>query len=141
MRRGCGLGPWVLAVGALTGCVSENSPWMRTGEDCLSCHSAGGRAAGKPWSAAGTLYTDAAGSSPMQGAKVLIVDARGVSVTLTSNESGNFYTGEDLQAPFQYVAVDNNGKVTQMVTPSLPTGACNSCHSPGNTAQLRIFVP
>ena len=38
---------------------TATGPLMRSGENCLSCHRAGGQAARRPWTAAGTVYASA----------------------------------------------------------------------------------
>src|SRR6185312_10086509 len=93
---------------AVAACVQTNSPWMFPGENCISCHSANGQAFNKVWSVGGTIYGPNADGG-VEGAQILIVDARGSAITLTSNGVGNFYTGETLQAPFKKISVGWDG--------------------------------
>ncbi len=134
---------WVLILGCLgTACgVPEHGPWMYPGMDCKSCHSAGNEASSKPWSAGGTVY-DSAGQT-VEGAQILIKDARGKAVTLTSNGGGNFYTGEALAEPYQEVALLYKGKQQNMpMTAATPaTGSCNSCHTAGGQAGTGVRIP
>ena len=130
-----------LWLSVLGGCsVPENSPMMRPGEDCLTCHGPG---ASRHWYAAGTVYAEpqAAAGDGVQGAEVVITDGNGRRIRLTTNGAGNFYTAETLVFPATIVEVRRGGKVNQMPTQP-PEGGCNSCHTgaPDGTAG-RIYAP
>ena len=84
---------------------------MAPGEDCLSCHD--GSTATR-WTAAGTW------GGP--GNTVTIRDSAGKTVTLVTNEVGNFYTSEPLAFP---IRPSVNG---EQMDPSASYGGCNSCH-------------
>lgn len=105
-------------------------PEMMPGENCLSCHRAGGSAARVPWTAAGTVYetADAPATAGTPQARVHIVDAQGKHVQLTTNAVGNFFTNEPLTPPLN-LAVEANGKRLDMPVPLNAQGACNGCHS------------
>jgi hypothetical protein len=127
----------VLLLSLLGACgVPEHSPEMRPGEDCLKCHKSG---SSLHWYAAGTVYADpqAKANDGIQGAEVVITDAKNRKITLTTNGAGNFYTAETLDFPAK-VEVHRNGKVNQMPTEP-PEGGCNSCHTGGDTG--RIYAP
>jgi hypothetical protein len=138
---------WLLALGAVSLSVAcgkpdpmEENPWMRPGEDCLSCHRQGGEAEDKTWSAAGTVFNKQGDAA--EGAKIFLVDASGRSLTLTSNGAGNFYTGETLTPPFKKIALIANGKTTEMPEVYLAgaTGACNQCHTESGMAQSKLMT-
>ncbi len=124
---------------------TQTGPNMRSGENCLSCHRAGGLASVKPWTAAGTVFRTA--DSPLddgvEGATITITDSAGKVVSLTSNAVGNFYTLEPLQKPLQ-MAIEYEGRRAQMPIPLDAQGACNACHSSPDAiggAKGRIRIP
>lgn len=140
--------PATLLAGLLTtltaGCgVPDNGPTMRPGEDCLSCHSAGGEAAHKPWSAAGTVFraADSHADEGVMGATVLLTDARGRRLELVTNASGNFYTAEALELPYR-VEVHWQGRTLAMPE-EVTSGSCALCHTQTGLggASGRVRVP
>lgn len=127
---------------SLLGCSSENSPIMRPGEDCLGCHSAGGEARSLPWTAAGTVYA-APDSDPqtggVAGVHLLLTDALGKKVWLTTNQVGNFYTAEALTPPLGAEILTDGAPISMHLQPTpedvygpgsgmLGVG-CNGCHT------------
>lgn len=67
------------------------------GEDCGLCHTPGGKAdpnnEGKyVFTMAGTLYEDKAATKPLAGGEVILQDAEGKIISMTSNAAGNFWT-------------------------------------------------
>jgi hypothetical protein len=133
------------ALAAAAACSPAQSPLMRPGEDCMSCH-AGANAAtleAPVWTVAGTVY-DAVDPEPNAGvedAYVHVTDAQGALLTLRSNAAGNFYAADPIVYPLQ-VCVERNGAMSCMRQPA-PTGACNSCHTipAQNAAPGRITLP
>jgi hypothetical protein len=123
---------------AAAGCKrrADAGPTMMPGEDCVACHMREPRA--PKFSAAGTAYMDHQGTRPAVGATVTVTDAKGVSVSLTTNEVGNFFTTERLFPPLQ-ARIEHQGVVREMKTKQ-PHGACNHCHRvpPRNEAPGRI---
>jgi hypothetical protein len=120
----------------------DNSPLMRPGENCVACHRSDSRAPGRSWTAAGTVF-DAHGTSGVEGAEVLVVDARGIALTLTTNGAGNFYTGETLVPPFTKISLGYNGSWQDMPLSSAQgpvDGSCNYCHSAEGSARLNIRI-
>jgi hypothetical protein len=99
--------------GAATG-ASATGPLMAPNQDCLACHD--GKQA-RAWTAAGTW--------PTPGATVTLRDAGGQSVTLTTNQVGNFYTDAALTFPLT-AAVDGVSMPAQVTY-----GGCNRCHANG----------
>lgn len=107
----------LLAVAAALGaCVPGEGPLMSPGQDCLGCHG-GGEA--RRWTAAGTWSA--------QGQHVTFTDANGRTVTVRTNQAGNFYTAEPLALPLA-VSVDG----AAMPAP-VTYGGCNRCHDRGGT--------
>jgi hypothetical protein len=101
------------------------SPTMRPGEACLGCHD--GQSATR-YTAAGTVYTDSAGSAPAGHATVVIAGATR-TVTLTTNAAGNFYTSDAFGFPATVTVTQQGGSALQMQN-SLQHGDCNLCHDP-----------
>jgi hypothetical protein len=136
---------------ALLGCSSSaeeptagtTGPLMRPGDNCLRCHQANSAVGAPEWTAAGTVFPvhDAPTMDGVEGAMLSITDATGHTVSLVTNEVGNFYTDEPLTAPL-HVALELAGERIEMPVPA-PAGSCNACHSksPVGGPRGRIFVP
>lgn len=107
------------------------------GEDCLMCHYQGG--GGPPFTYGGTLYADLAGTLPVEGATIHMIDALGTDTRTTSAANGNFWS-YDL-VTFPVVAFGSMcPAVTPMVTPvGDADGSCNKsgCHTGG----FRVHTP
>jgi len=103
------------------------------GDDCLSCHAS--QPASRRWTVAGTLYSDASGSSAVSGATVEVVDSEGKTVGLVTHDNGNFYTIESFAFPVQVRAskCPDDAPMASAVT----NGSCNSCHN----SSFRIHLP
>lgn len=101
---------------------------------CLACHD--GNTAGAPvWTAAGTLYADNGGVTPLAGATVIITDAAQNEIRVVTANNGNFYTGKAIQFPIHVTASRCPDSAT-MQNPQ-QVGDCNSCHA----NQSRIHLP
>lgn len=125
-------------VAALGACVEEEegSPTMRPGEDCMNCHGAGGE---PQFSVAGTVFTasDAPASGGMSDATIVIEDAAGQVLRLTSNRAGNFYSRAKAAFPIK-ASIERNGTTISMVS-TVTSGSCGSCHeAPGSPG--RVFM-
>lgn len=109
---------------------------MHPGESCARCHDGDGA---PRFGTAGTVYDGPAGSEGdgLAGATVVVTDAAGRSVALTSNSVGNFFTDQALTPPLQ-VTLRAPGAASQ--TSIAPQGDCNSCHA-GGSAPGRLHVP
>lgn len=107
----------------------QNNEFMSPGSDCLSCHGPGGAATAK-FTAAGTVYTSASGTTPAAGIEVWI---GGVKVA-TTNAAGNFFTTAALGSTIGSISVNNlndpNTKRTMATVAT--TGSCNGCHAAGS---------
>lgn len=99
----------------------------RAGQDCQSnCHNHG-------FTLSGTLYANAAGTTPMVGASITVQDAMGKTFDMVSQQNGNFYTSQSVTFPVT-VTASSCPDVKPMVAKVAATGAgCNmsGCHTPG----------
>ncbi len=119
---------------------------MNPGRACLGCHTS---FAGRPiLQIAGTVYETLHEVDKCYGtqvpAYVVVKDATGRSVTLTTGATGNFTLSTNV-APLVYpisVKVVRNGKENPMLG-SPPHGDCNACHTESgkNGAPGRIVLP
>jgi hypothetical protein len=127
---------------------NRESPQMRPGGACISCHERGGE--GPLFAVAGTLYPTAhepddcngASSASAAGAQVIITDGNGMVQTLTPNSAGNFFF-ESASFSYPYTAkVTYQGRERAMLV-SQKDGDCNSCHTQAGDqmAPGRIFLP
>lgn len=123
----------------------EESGLMNPGQDCIDCHS---RGEGPKFQIAGTVMgaeSDDDNCNGLAGATVQITGADGVTIELTTNAAGNFYSDHStpmVAFPFTAKVIGTNGKESKMVA-AQSTGACNSCHTAAgaNGAPGRITVP
>ncbi len=77
--------------GAETG-LSQGNGLHMAGNDCGICHTPGGKATSFPFSMAGTLFKDKAGTQPLANGEIILQDVQGNVISMTSNEAGNFFT-------------------------------------------------
>jgi hypothetical protein len=115
-----------LVLGGAACGIPAHGPTMEAGADCLECHN---RGEGEPsFTVAGTLYREptAAAGDGVKSARIHLLGADGRSVTVRSNQSGNFYTRERLAFPL-LVVVEGGGLAAGMSSP-VPEGGCNACH-------------
>lgn len=123
----------------------NGEPFHFRGEDCSRCHVEGGKATNSVFTMSGTIYRDYEGSEPLEGAEVLLLDASGKTVSMTSNAEGNFATDTPLRGG-NYKAWVRYGERTMpmMTVPSIGTTSswmsCNMHHTPGSTRGA-LFVP
>ena len=80
---------------------------------------------------AGTLFAGPSGNNPVSGATIIVVDASGAEVTLSTAANGNFYTAAALALPVR-VKATQCPKTRTMQTAA--TGSCNTtgCHGLGD---------
>jgi len=125
---------------------NRESPLMRPGGACISCHQKEGE--GPLFAVAGTLFPtphepdDCNGVSSTAGAQVVITDANGAVHTLSVNQAGNFFL-ETRTFAFPYQAkVVYQGRERVMVE-AQKSGDCNDCHTQDGreNAPGRIFLP
>jgi hypothetical protein len=121
-----------------TNCIPAATPpgdgHHNAGANCLGCHTGNGA---PRWTAAGTLY-NLAGTAPVAGATITLIDSANKSITIVSATNGNFWTTEALQMPLRVRASKCPSAV--FMSMQAPAGACNSCHSTGGNPG-RIKMP
>ncbi len=105
------------------------------GRDCMAsgCHDSSIEA-DKRWSYAGTVYTDAGGTTAAVGATVTITQNDGTTIQRITDSLGNFYTRSGTPSAV-YTASVNGG--TAMVAKQT-NGSCSAsgCHGSGT---LKIY--
>ena len=112
----------------------DPAPWdgkHRPGASCTEgCHD-GRLLAGPPLTLGGTVYTRPTGGVPVAGATLVVTDARGRELRLTSGQNGNFYTREQLEFPLRVVA-------PVAASAGAARTSCNSggCHDAGRRIAL-----
>ncbi len=78
------------------------------------------------FSIGGTIYNAADSTDARAGAKIIVVDTNGRTVTLTSDWLGNFYTEKSMKAHFTITA-SYRGRKVKMSTEAFSGG----CHASG----------
>jgi len=122
----------------------EGSSLMTPGQDCITCHR---QDEGPTYSVAGTVfegYHDMNDCYGVSGAIVRIVDANGVTIDLSTNETGNFYRPASrgrIATPYT-ASVIYQGREVPMVGPQTDLN-CATCHTVQGEqgASGRIIVP
>jgi len=107
---GCGDGDAGVEPGQT--CDSGDELRERHGTDCLCCH--------EELSVAGSIAGEGR-------ARVLVRDARGVELAMTTNAYGNFFRHLDVTPPLEVTLVEPSGRARRMTAPA-PHGSCNRCH-------------
>lgn len=106
------------------------------GDACQRCHD--GRDGDAPlWSLGGTLFDGLASTTPVSGATIVVDDAAGQHLELTTARNGNFWTATPLTFPIT-VAASRCPSTLPMVSPVATPGDCNAggCHD----SDYRIFL-
>jgi hypothetical protein len=118
----------------------NGNPDMNPGQDCMSCHTAGGQASGRQWTIAGTVFPSATSPADggLQNAEILIVDSASPpkAITLISDQAGNFYTAETFTGGVHVAVQTGNQRYEMQEIP--PTGSCNLCHATELNAQGQV---
>lgn len=113
------------------------------GVNCMDCHSAAGAASAK-FAFAGTVYNSAAGTAPIKGAEVRLVDAKGKELALIySDAQGNFWSDIASVPGGSHVGARNATIKKEMVTAlgTTDTGCQKAgCHVTGAAAQGRVYI-
>ncbi|HSO35249.1 MAG TPA: hypothetical protein VLT33_22125 [Labilithrix sp.] len=124
--------------------AGNTPPTNPAGQNCIDCHKAGGSAAGAIWGIAGTIYTSAAGTTPIKGAEVRVVDAAGKELALVySDANGNFWSDTIVGGvPGGAKVGARNATVTKLMSTALTTqdAGCQKggCHVAGS--QGRVYL-
>ena len=127
-----------------------DNPLHFQGADCGICHTPGRPGSDFVFTESGTIYQDKAGRLPLVGAEIILKDAEGNVISMTTNEAGNFFTyapiapdpalGGDPDTPrnWRYKAwIKYNGSVRPMITLAyvgatpffIPRMSCNMHHN------------
>ncbi len=102
------------------------------GQNCMSCHSSGGKGEGT-FTVAGTVY-NASGSAVSPNATVKLYTGAGgtgsLVKTIEVDGKGNFYTTNSIDfGTGLYVTVTGKSGSVSAMSSSITTGQCNSCHN------------
>jgi hypothetical protein len=125
---------------------NKESPLMRPGGACISCHTKEGE--GPIFAVSGTVFPtphepdDCNGVSSAAGAEVVVTEANGTAHSLKVNDAGNFYLeGRNFAYPYQAKVV-YKGRERVMVEAQM-SGDCNTCHTEAGAEKApgRIFLP
>jgi hypothetical protein len=125
-----------------TGGEDNGAPIMNPGERCIECHKERG---GPGFTIAGTVFDQAKEADSCIGTrtpvKVVITGADGKSISIETNEAGNFYSRESVAMPYKAMVVSGTKKNVMSHAPK--TGDCNSCHTADGAegAPGRILPP
>ncbi len=141
--------PITAAAAALlaAGCVESPDALRNAGEDCGSCHRAGGKAPEHPFTAAGSVFATPDGPPARAGARGVVValrDAGGREVRLETNSAGNFATERALRFPVAATIEDPaTGRRTVGPVGRCTAGSCDLCHAPvpAGGARGRLLSP
>ncbi|MEZ4222915.1 MAG: hypothetical protein R3B13_18375 [Polyangiaceae bacterium] len=124
---------------------NHESPLMRPGGTCIQCHSASGE--GPTLLVAGTVYPTAREPDDCNGISaidVVVTDAQGKTVTLSTNAAGNFFyeAAPGALVPPYNAKVVSGGK-ERVMKQSVASGDCNTCHTQDGKdgAPGRIYAP
>lgn len=121
---------------------NEESANMRPGGECIGCHAGSGE--GPRYTLAGTVYPTAHEPDDCNGAggaQVVVIDANGVTITITPNSVGNFYTRSAIALPYQAKVVQDGRERIMLAAQEI--GECNACHTEAgdNLAPGRVMLP
>ncbi|MBI5185220.1 MAG: carboxypeptidase regulatory-like domain-containing protein [Nitrospinae bacterium] len=79
---------------------SRGNRFHMPGEDCGICHNTTGKASRFNFSISGTIYKDRTGREPLEGAEIILKDAQGGVISMTSNAAGNFFTYTPIKSDY-----------------------------------------
>jgi mono/diheme cytochrome c family protein len=127
----------------------NKSASMHPGGACVTCHKLGGKASGKSFDIAGTVYPTAHEPDECNGVggvTVVITDANNQDHVLTVNAVGNFYHQDFFgfqKFPTPYRAKVVAGGKTRAMSAAQTDGNCNACHTQNGAqnAPGRIMTP
>jgi mono/diheme cytochrome c family protein len=111
------------------------SPLMRPGGACISCHTSMREGPRPPLTLAGTVYgsgrevddCNGVGTSAADPIEVVVTDATMREIVMAPNAAGNFFSQTAVTFPITAV-VRYQGRERAMVT-RVPSGDCNGCHT------------
>jgi hypothetical protein len=120
-------------------------PLHRPGQPCGVCHGTRGPAE-RSFVLSGTVYRSPASSLPLPGARVHLLDGRGVQRVIATNCAGNFFLTEAELAPAYplWVKVEYGEEVVEMRSPISRETSCAACHaqpaSPSSVGQVYFWA-
>ncbi len=108
------------------------------GKDCMSCHKTGGSGASKAiFILAGTVYKTGGAAQTQATVKLFIHDTNTLSISLTTDSLGNFYTTKAVTGLFVDggplvagvdIAIDGPAASDTTMNGLVTNGSCNVCH-------------
>jgi hypothetical protein len=103
-------------------------PLHRPGQPCLACHDGG---KGPVFSVAGTVYSRATDTLPLNRITVQMVDTDGRPFNATTNCAGNFFVRPSEFTPHYplWVTLAVGTQKIDMESPVYRDGSCASCHT------------
>lgn len=138
----------LLAALATAACADPNQTeaLRNLGDDCLSCHKPGGKAAKALFTLGGTVYRTASDDPVpgLPGARLAVTGADGRRLELATNEKGNFWSKDRVAFPVAVEVWREGVEARRSVGPGpCAHGACNDCHMrpPKGGAPGRIYAP
>jgi hypothetical protein len=105
-------------------------PLHRPGQPCLLCHD-GALTDPVAFSMAGTVFAEGNGLAPSVGASVTLQSADGTTVTVTTNQAGNFFLTPAAftpKYPVHVMAVTQGTVSITMHSHIGGNGSCAGCH-------------
>lgn len=119
----------------------DNGPGIghNAGEDCGICHTPGGKAGNYVFTIGGTVYEDRTARRVLKGAEIILQDARGSVISMTSNDAGNFWTFAPIAS--NPCAISNHGTTMDYLY-TLNNGVCVPTVAPSDsrTWQYKAWV-
>jgi len=112
-------------------------PGGKPGDDCMTCHHQGGVAS--PFTFAGTVYIDEAGTMPLAGATIYVADTSGNMITAISHANGNFYGIDEVMYPARTFASLCPAKTDSMMAAIDATMGANCNNAACHSAAFRVY--
>jgi hypothetical protein len=104
------------------------------GRACFNCHGTNAPA----FAFAGTVYANAAGTTPAAKVEVRMRDATGKALSAWTDNDGNFFFPLDPDGDLGDLANAGlrNGKGTKLMSSTVAVGDCNGCHKASAVGRL-----
>lgn len=119
----------------------DNGPGTghNAGEDCGICHTPGGKAGNFVFTIGGTVYEDRTARRTLKGAEIILQDAKGNVISMTSNKEGNFWTFAPIAS--NPCTISSHGSTTDYLY-TIVNGACvpNVSPSDSRTWEYKAWV-
>jgi hypothetical protein len=130
--------PPSVGTGAFAGAAAYSAKYGTTAHNpkkaCLSCHGPG---SGRTMKFGGTVFKDAAGTTPAAQVEIRVRDSSGKATLVSTDDFGNFFA---MTGPSAFPALTGarNGSSTKLMVKETTSGDCNSCHNGGKTAFIVV---